>query len=332
MWSSRNSGTNGVTFVLLLGLLGVTSCARVETDTARVNLITGSTGSSWYTIGSAIAERTNLLFEGHPVTAVPGAGGISNPARIARAPGDLGLSFLPFLRAAYRGETPYAESYGDLRHVATLIENKLHLLVSERLDAADFAEIRERRLPIRVATGPPGSGEEFLLRAVMAEHGISYDDLRSWGGRIDLLGTGERADAWRDYRADIIAFSINDPAPVVAELLATRGGQLWPVAAETRRALRELWRVRELIIPAGTYAQEKAAIETIGLPFVVFTTVDVDPELVYAITRAMAENKPYLDNVHAGFRVWEPRMMAAHEDVPLHEGAARYYREQGWIP
>ncbi|MBA2556179.1 MAG: TAXI family TRAP transporter solute-binding subunit [Chloroflexi bacterium] len=317
---------------VLLALLAVASCTHVESDDApRVNLITGSTGSSWYSIGSAIAERTNLAFEGHPITAVPGAGGISNPARIARAPGDLGLSFLPFLRAAYRGDAPYIEAYPDLRHVATLIENKLHLLVSERLDAADFAEIRDRRLAIRVATGPPGSGEEFLLRAVMAQHGITYDDIRRWGGRIDLLGTGERADAWRDYRADIIAFSINDPAPVVAELLATRGGKLWPVAPEVRHALRETWRVRDLIIPPGTYGDQQEAIETIGLPFVVFTTIDVDSRLIYELTRTMAENKPYFDNVHAGFHVWEPHMMTAHDDVPLHEGAARYYRERGWI-
>ena len=56
--------------------LALNACAGVDpARVPRTNLITGSTGGSWYAIGSAISERTNVAFSGHPITAVPGAGG-----------------------------------------------------------------------------------------------------------------------------------------------------------------------------------------------------------------------------------------------------------------
>jgi TRAP transporter TAXI family solute receptor len=308
--------------------LAATACTAPRADgVARANLVTGSTGSSWYSIGSAVADRTNRLLGGHPLNAVPGAGGISNPARLAHMPGDIGISFASFLRAAYRGEPPYRQAYPALRHVATLIENKLHLVMADTLDASDMGDIVRRRIPVRIGTGPPGSGEEFLVRELLAHYGATYDDLRSWGGRIDLLGTGERADAWRDGHVDLIAFSINDPAPVVSELLTVRAGRLVPVEDGARAALGQRWHALPRSIRARTYPGQLDDVATVGLAAVLFTTSDVAEPLVYAVTRAVAENKAYLETVHAGFKSWDPAMMAA-SDVPLHPGAARYYAEK----
>ncbi|HET7746359.1 MAG TPA: TAXI family TRAP transporter solute-binding subunit, partial [Vicinamibacteria bacterium] len=324
-------GRGGRAAVLLVLTLGA-GCTSPRADgLPRASLITGSTGSSWYSIGSAVADRTNGLLGGHPLTAVPGAGGISNPARIARAPGDFGISFTSFLRAAYRGDAPYRQAYPELRHVATLIENKLHLVIGEHLGIEDVAELVRRRIPARIGTGPPGSGEEFLLRELMVHHGATYEDLRSWGGRVDLLGTGERADAWRDGHIDVIAFSINDPAPVVAELLTARPGRLAGVDAAAREALSTKWRAIPHSIPADTYPGQQAAVPTLGLAAAIFTTAEMPEAMVYAVTRAIAENKPYLETVHAAFKSWQPARMPQSDDVPLHPGAARYYRERSMV-
>lgn len=319
------AGVLGV--LLILGACAVANPDRIP----RTNLITGSTGGSWYAIGSAISERTNLGFPGHPITAVPGAGGISNPARVARVPGDLAISFLPFLRAAHRGDPPYRQAYPELRHVATLIENKLHLMVADRLGLVDLDEIRIRRLGVRIAAGPPGSGEEFLLREVLAFYGISYDDIRRWGGRIDLMGTSERADAWRDYHVDLVVFTINEPASIVTELLLTRPSRLWQVPEEVTEALREGWGTRRAEIAAGVYPGHDEPVATVGMPAVVFGTEDVSEEITYALAKMVAEGRDYLLTVHGAFREWQPTDMILNGGVPYHTGAHRYYREQGWL-
>lgn len=305
---------------------GPTDASRIP----RTNMITGGTGSDWYRIGSAISERANASFPGQPLTAVPGAGGISNPARVGQLPGDFGLSFVPFLRAAYVGDAPYRRAFTDLRHVATLLQNRLHLIASDRIGLRSLGDIASRRLRVRIGTGPPGSAEEFLLREALAVHAITYDDIRSWGGRIDLLGSGERTDLYRDAHVDLIAFNAIDPSPMILELLLSHRGEFVPLDAEVREALVERWQVKAVAIEAGRYPGQDVEVPTVGLDFGVFTTADVDEQLVYEVTRGIAENRDYLATVHSGFRTWNASGMPFSGGVPVHPGAIRYYRERGW--
>lgn len=319
--------------VLVIAVSGVlAACTEPDPDAVpRTNLITGSTGSSWFTIGSAIAERTNLRFPGYPLMGVPGAGGVSNPARVARLGDDLGITHLPFLRAAYQGTEPYREPLSSLRHVATLIENKFHLLIADRLEVSGLEEILDRQLPVRVGTGPPGSGEEFLLREIMEVLGTTIEDFRAWGGRLDLLGTGQRADAWRDNHIDVIVFSINEPASVVSEMLHARSARIWPVPHAVMDRLAEDWGVVPSEFAGGTYAGHPEPIPTIALPAAIFGTEDVDDRIVYELVRTIGEGQRYLETVHAGFRAWKPEVMVQSAGVPHHPAAARYFRERGWI-
>jgi TRAP transporter TAXI family solute receptor len=318
--------------VVLLAAVGSAACGRPAAGSGpRANLICGSTGSDWYRIGSAIAERTNAALPGHPVTAMPGAGGISNPARIGLAPGDFGMSFGPLLRAAYEGRPPYRRAFRQLRHVARLLQNKLHLIVAEPFPLQSLDELRTGRLRIRIGTGPPGSAEEFLLRECLRAYGISYEDIRRWGGRVDLLGSAERAELYYDYHLDLIAFHSTAPSSVIAELMATRPGRILSLPRSVREALRAWWNVRLLTLEPGTYANQPARVETVGFDFGIFATADVDADLVYEMVKAIASSKAYLETVHPGFKAWRPADMVESGGIPIHPGAARYFREQGWI-
>jgi len=307
-------------------------CAAPQADRLpRANLVTGGTGSDWYRIGSAIAERTNGHFVGQPVTAVPGAGGISNPARIGRMPGDFGISFLSFLRAATRGESPYRQPFPDLRHVATLLQNKLHMIAAPRLGVTSLDEIVTRRMGVRIGTGPPGSAEEFLLRESLTALGASYEDLRAWGGRIDLLGSGERADLFRDGHIDLIVFHAADPSALVTELMVSHPGVFLALGARVRETLESQWDVQSLTLSSGRYPNLNADVATVGLDFGLFTTAELSHELVYTMVKVIDESRPYLETVHIGFRQWDAQRMVRNGGVPTHPGALAYYREKGWI-
>ena len=310
---------------------GAVGCRGGDRATiARVNLITGSTGGDWYRIGSAIAEMTNEAFEGRPVTAVPGAGGVSNPARVGRLPGDMGVSFGPFLDAAYHGRPPYREAFPHLRHVATLLTMKLHFIVVDRPDMSSLERLLSERRPLRIGTGPPGSAEEFLLRETLAALDVEYDDLKAWGGRIDLLGSAERADVFRDHHVDAIVFNMIEGGPVVTELMLAQPARLLEIPPVARRKLAERWRVAETVIAAGSYARQTAAVPTVAIPFGIFASDDVPEPLVHELTRTIAERTARLEKVHPSFADWDPRQMVGGSTIPLHPGAARYYLERGW--
>lgn len=335
MSSIRNSVTDSRRWCVLVVVAGLVcgACAPVDPDALpRTNLITGHTGSSWYRIGSAIAEKGNASFPGHPLTAIPGAGGVSNPARIGQVPGDLGLSFLPFLRAARAGTSPYRQGFPDLRHVATLLQNKLHLIAADELGLTRFSDLADRDPgTLSLGTGPPGSGEEFLLRESLEAVGLSYESIQAAGGRIEVAGSGERADLFRDQHISIFASHSVVPSSLITELLLTRPSRLLPVDLPVQQALASEWSVGALQIPASAYPEQDAAVDTVGLSFAVFATVDVDERLVYSVVKGIAENQTFFENVHAGFREWSSERMIDGEGVPTHPGAERYYRERGWV-
>jgi hypothetical protein len=302
-----------------------------ETDVPLTNIISGGPGGTWYAMASAIADRTNEHFTGHPLTAVPGAGAISNPARVARVPGDMGMSYLPLLRAAYRGTPPYQIAFPELRLIAVLTENKLHMIIAEELAINTLEELRTRSGGVRIGTGMPGSNEEYVMRLLLEESGVTYEDIRSRGGRVNLLGTSERVGSWQDRHLDMINFTINDPAPAVAELMIARPARIWSVPPELRNRLVEKHGYLASTIPPGTYPGQDEVVETIGDVAVLFGTADLDSAVVYAVTKTIAENKPYLVTVHPSFAQWDPSALPQNAGVPYHSGAARYYRERGWI-
>lgn len=295
----------------------------------RTNIITGSTGSTWYTIGSGLAEKANLSFDGHPITAVPGAGGVSNPVRVSMTGMDLGISYGPFLQEAYRGEPPFREAYPQLRLVAKLIVNTLHLFANPKLNLETAADIKTLDGSVRMGSGLPGSGELFCLRAVLSVLGADLEEWQVDGPVLRLAATSQRFNDWKDGRLEVAMTFVNDPSPPLTELMFTRPGRFLPMPEELLPVLQKRWGFVEILVPAGTYPNQEYEVRTVGLPSILFTVKDVDDEIVYAATKALYENQAYMKKVHPGFEHWEPADLPADVEVPFHAGAIQYYQERG---
>lgn len=295
----------------------------------RTNLVTGSTGSTWYTIGSAIAEKANLQFNGYPVTAVPGAGGVSNPVRVSMTGTDLGISYGPFLRAAYRGEPPFREPLPKLRVVAVLVLNTLHVIANESLGLQSVADLRDLTRRVRLGSGPPGSGELFCVTALLDLFGTNLDQWRARGNLLRLSGTTQRFEDWSDGRLDLAVTFINDPSPQLTELMLTRPGQLLSVPAGVRDELKRRWGFVDVDVPANAYPNQPHSVQTVGLPSILFAVEGADESIVYAVTKALYENQPFLRKTQPAFERWNPRDLPTGLGAPFHSGAIRYYREAG---
>lgn len=298
----------------------------------QVQIISGSPTGSWFPIASAAAELTNANYEGQPISVVPGAGGVGNPLRVGTGQSDIGVSYGPFLKLAQQGPNDlYTEAFPKLRAIAGMTSNKLHL-VGDASAVVDLASLSGKKPKIRVGTGPKGSTELFTMEEVLNAYGVSFDDIDSWGGRVDQLNTGGRTDAWNNRQLDMVNFFINDPAARVIELMSGRNGsKLLDINDKIASLLVKEWGMIEFTIPANTYPNQTADVRTVGMPFVFFTTTDLDDELIYNFTKAIAENHERLKATHAAFNTWKPEDMANGLGIEIHDGAKKYYRERGWI-
>jgi TRAP transporter TAXI family solute receptor len=83
------------------------------------------------------------------------------------------------------------------------------------------------------------------------------------------------------------------------------------------------------VIPAGSYPGQTQDIRTIAQPNFLAVRADVDEDAVYRITKAIYENLPFLNGIHKATKAMALNKAIAGLPMPLHPGAARYYREAG---
>ena len=85
-------------------------------------------------------------------------------------------------------------------------------------------------------------------------------------------------------------------------------------------------------IPGSLYANNPQPTKTYGVLATMVTSAKVPADMVYLVTKAVFDNFDEFKKLHPAFAHLDPKNMVADGlTAPLHEGAARYYREKGWI-
>lgn len=80
------------------------------------------------------------------------------------------------------------------------------------------------------------------------------------------------------------------------------------------------------------YPGNEEPTKTYGVLATLVTSTKVPEDIVYAITKAVYENFDEFKNMHPAWKTLRPEIMSVNGlSAPLHNGAARYYKERGWI-
>ena len=324
--------------VLAAGLaaaLALPAVAVAQDKAAGASLLmtTGTPTGSWFPTGAAIAELTNSQYSDNPIDVVVGAGSVGNIMNVAADNSDMGLSYGAFLKLAQEGgnEVNPGEPMPDLRAVMSLIPYVLHVIAAEGTDANDFRDLASEKPEINIGTGVTGATEHFGLGLVLQEYGASLDEIDEWGGSVTQTQTAGRSDGWKNRQFDWVSFMGTVPANNYFELLEVRPSKLISFDDDVRQALVDKYGFAQYDVAAGTYPNQDEEWRALGFPMVLFTTTDVDEDVVYEMTKQVAENQERMLKATAAFEAWKPEDMPTALGIELHPGAARYYRERGWI-
>jgi TRAP transporter TAXI family solute receptor len=226
--------------------------------------------------------------------------------------GDVAFARADLSYLAYIGELD-GRPLDRLRGIATLNTSPLYVLVRKDSSIRSFEDLRGRRVNL----GYSGSGTavtlELVLQALGDDVQKSYDSFQDSlvklaDGRIDATF------AVAGYPLQTIRKAIND------------GGRLvWLSEARTRDVRRQHPFVRSVVIPPGVYGEE--AISTVGVERLLIGRDGLDEDIVYRLTKVFFDTLPELSLADFQLRQMDVENAPATL-VPLHRGAARYYREQ----
>ena len=127
-----------------------------------------------------------------------------------------------------------------------------------------------------------------------------------------------------------MAFAIGAPEPEVAALDAKDPLDYFQPSAEQIALVRT--RFPELtpsVIPSGTYPSLHEDYRTFGLYNFAIINRNVSDDLAYRIVKAVFDHHQELVSAHPAAKETVPANLDRDTFLPLHPGAARYYREIG---
>ncbi|HEV8439644.1 MAG TPA: TAXI family TRAP transporter solute-binding subunit [Methylomirabilota bacterium] len=291
-------------------------------------------GSAWYVYGATIAELLRkTLPPGSNIDVKPRAGGVGNPRLVAKNETPLGLSFTVTNRWAWEGREAYDAKLDNLRGLAGGLDTYyLVAVVNKRLPVSTLRDLKDRKPPVKLVTQPVGALGEFAARQLLRAQGLSYADLRAWGGSTQHVGYNIIIDAFRDGRADMLIAVITPKHPSVSEIANSSDVKFLGLDDATIRGLAPLGYV-PATMAGDTFKNQPEAVKTVGFPTVVITNKEMAEPLAYTVTKTILESKDALVRGHAGLKDFDPATAWQPEKVglPLHPGAERAYREKGWM-
>jgi TRAP transporter TAXI family solute receptor len=82
-------------------------------------------------------------------------------------------------------------------------------------------------------------------------------------------------------------------------------------------------------VPADTYPKQTQAVKVIGYATHIVASCKLPEDIVYAMTKTMAQNVDSMAAVNKAIAGLAPKDMAQDIGVPFHEGAAKFYKEAG---
>jgi len=179
-----------------------------------------------------------------------------------------------------------------------------------------------------VAMGKQNSGtlgsNKVLLEGLGVDFASDFEFIHA--------GYGPSADALANGQAVAAGIPSGPPTSAITKLMSANSGKFTLLSVSEEEAAvmdggRNLW--TPYTIAAGTYPGVDQDVSTIAQPNFLAVNADVDEEHVYMLTKTIYENLAFLQAIHPATKAMNTDAAMAGLPVPLHPGAAKYYKEIG---
>lgn len=298
---------------------------------------TGGTGGTYYPVGRLIARALTVRDTGAgcgtscgPAGLVAVAqisnGSVSNVRGIRKGDLEAGLAQSDVVQWAYSGTGTFAGQSPNhiLRAVANLYPESLHLVALKDSGIRTVRDLQGKR----VSLDEPGSGTLIDARLVLAAYGLNEHRLKA-----EYIKPSLAVAKMEKGKLDAFFFVGGYPVRPIVMLARRRAITIVPIDGVPARALvaHDRFFLKDTI-PAGTY-RGVGAVQTVSVGAQLVVTADLPDALVYYLTKTLWNPKTLKilrDGAVKGSQILPKRALAGLS-IPLHPGAARYYRERGLL-
>ena len=326
--------TTAAAITLAAFCMGVPQTGEAADGRTFIAIGTGGPTGVYFVAGNAICRmlhkeaaegRKTGRKHGIRCSAPSTNGSTYNIAQIKAGELDFGVAQSDWQFHSYHGSSEKVTSFPKLRAVFSVHPEAYHLVVHKDSGIKSWKDLKGKRFNI----GNPGSGQRQTTELLMQ----LYDTPRSYFGLVTELTSTEHSTAVCDRKIDAYGYVVGVPNSGVA--VATDGCLARIVTLDTdieKKLIADRPYYARTVIPQGTYKSTSSDVITFGGMATIVTSADIADKTAYEVTRAVMENIKDFRRLHPAFANLEPRnMMKDGLSAPLHPGAAKYYREKGWL-
>jgi TRAP transporter TAXI family solute receptor len=278
-----------------------------------VTIGTGGVTGVYYAVGGAVCRLLNKDRKQHGIRcSVESTGGSAfNINTIKAGELDFGLaqSDVHYNSTKGMGQFKDAGPYADLRAVYSVHPEPFTVLARKEANISKFEDFKGKRFNV-------GMGWKLSDFALASE-----------------LKADEHGPALCDNKIDGFYYAVGHPSANIQDPTTTCGAKLVSLTGPAiAKLIAEKPYYAGATIPGGMYAANAQPTETYGVLATLVTSAKVPDDVVYQLVKATFDNFDEFKKLHPAFANLDPaKMVKDGLSAPLHPGAAKYYKEKGWV-
>jgi len=312
-----------------VGLATATLMAPAAMAEEFITIGTGGITGVYYPTGGAICRLVNKGRRDHGVRcSVESTGGsVYNINTIREGELEFGVAQSDWQYHAYNGSSQFEDAgpFEGLRSVFSVHPEPFTVVARADSGITTFADLKGKRVNI----GNPGSGQRGTMEVLVEALGWTMDDFTL----ATELKASEQSAALCDNQIDAMVYTVGHPSGSIQEATTACDSVLVEVSGpEVTKLIEENSFYRVATIPGGMYRGSDEDTLTFGVGATFVSSDAVSEDVVYVLVKSVFENFDDFKGLHPAFaNLVAAEMATAGLSAPLHDGAAKYFKEAGLI-
>lgn len=314
----------GLMLIALLAGCGGSQTAdnKAPAKPTQMILATGGTAGTYYPFGGAMAQIFNKTANVN-VTAQATGASIENLRLVNKKDAELAMVQSDMMDYAFNGKEAFKEKLTDIRGIAILYPEIIQVVVRSDSNINTIADLKGKK----VGVGAPGSGTEANFRQLLDAYGMDNKSISP-----QFLSFSESADQFKDKHIDAFIVTAGIPNSAIMDIAAQHSIRIINIPDDALAKLTQKYPfLAPVTIPPNTYKGQAEAVKTVAVMATLIVNSQVKEDVVYNITKSLFENQADLGKAHAKGKELKLETATKGMSIPLHPGAAKYFKEKGIV-
>lgn len=322
------------TFGLAVGMM--LSAAMGQAQSVDLTLSGGNPGGLWSLLGAGLDRAVKADDDSSVITYQATGGGFANIGLLAANRTDLGLVHDAEVALALAGQEPFSAPVTNLMAIGYMYNwAPMHFFlkkdIAEEYGITSIADIASSGAPVTIGINRSGNITGDVALFMLAQAGLDEATLEANGGSFVRAGANEQGDLMQDGRIDMATNGIFVGHSSFRAIDENTEVVLLDIPASVIASTNEAFGTSGFVIPAGSYSNQGADVNTMALGAMLVTTGAMSDEIASSLARSLHMNIDEVRAVHGAMAKLSPELLVSQTVLPFHPGAEAAYREAGLL-